>query len=243
MKSEERIVFKKLKNGSYNVYKKFYEKDNNSQVLTESIIYDLAYNQQGKEELKKLFNINEGRETIFNNPKPEALLKRILEISTQENDLVLDFFAGSGTTCAVAHKLKRKYIGIEMGEHFNSVILPRLKKVIGGFKSGAAKEFNGGGVIKVYALESYEEILRKIKYEDNDKPLAYDEQYSDLVECKNESYTLNLDALEKRGVDIKETLENLWGVGVEFFNEKVVKFKGNDKEVEILKALKEALIW
>ncbi|ADN80492.1 type II DNA modification enzyme [Helicobacter pylori 908] len=243
MKSEERIVFKKLKNGSYNVYKKFYEKDNNSQVLTESIIYDLAYNQQGKEELKKLFDINEGRETIFNNPKPEALLQRILEISTQENDLVCDFFAGSGTTCAVAHKLKRKYIGVEMGEHFESVILPRLKKVIGGFKSGVLKEFNGGGVIKVYELESYEEILRKIKYEDNDKPLAYDEQYSDLVERKNESYTLNVEALENMGVDIKETLENLHGVGVEFFNEKVVKFKGNDKEVEILKALKEALIW
>lgn len=243
MKSEERIVFKKLKNGSYNVYKKFYEKDNNSQVLTESIIYDLAYNQQGKEELKKLFDINEGRETIFNNPKPEALLQRILEISTKENDLVCDFFAGSGTTCAVAHKLKRKYIGVEMGEHFERVILPRLKKVIGGFKSGALKEFNKGGVVKVYELESYEEILRKIKYEDNDKPLAYDEQYSDLVERKNESYTLNIEALESMGVDIKETLENLHGVGVEFFNEKVVKFKGNDKEVEILKALKEALIW
>ncbi len=52
---------------------------------------------------------------------------------------VLDFFAGSGTTCAVEHKLKRKYIGIEMGEHFERVILPRLKKVIGGFKSGALK--------------------------------------------------------------------------------------------------------
>ncbi|GAA9301623.1 hypothetical protein HpHA238_04550 [Helicobacter pylori] len=178
-----------------------------------------------------------------NGQKPEALISRILEISTKENDLVLDFFAGSGTTCAVAHKLKRKYIGIEMGEHFDSVILPRLKKVIGGFKSGVAKEFNGGGAIKVYALESYEEILRKIKYEDNDKPLAYDEQYSDLVECKNESYTLNLDVLEKMGVDIKETLENLWGLKVEFFNERVVKFKENDKEIEILKALKEVLIW
>ncbi len=193
----------------------------------------------GTSEIKAIFE----NEVIFNNPKPEALLKRILEISTQENDLVLDFFAGSGTTCAVAHKMKRKYISIEMGEHFESVILPRLKKVIGGFKSGALKEFNGGGVVKVYALESYEEILRKIKYEDNDKPLAYDEQYSDLVECKNESYTLNVEALENMGVDIKETLENLWGLEVEFFNEKVVKFKGNDKEVEILKALKEALIW
>ncbi|GAA9259122.1 hypothetical protein TH0138_04290 [Helicobacter pylori] len=175
--------------------------------------------------------------------KPEKLLERIIQASSDENSIILDFFAGSGTTCAVAHKLKRKYIGIEMGEHFESVILPRLKKVIGGFKSGTLKEFNGGGVIKVYALESYEEILRKIKYEDNDKPLAYDEQYSDLVECKNESYTLNVEALEKMGVDIKETLENLWGLKVEFFNEKVVKFKGNDKEIEILKALKEALIW
>ncbi|WQW11974.1 site-specific DNA-methyltransferase [Helicobacter pylori] len=175
--------------------------------------------------------------------KPEKLLERIIQASSDENSIILDFFAGSGTTCAVAHKLNRKYIGIEMGEHFERVILPRLKKVISGFKSGAAKEFNKGGVVKVYELESYEEILRKIKYEDNDKPLAYDEQYSDLVECKNESYTLNIEALENMGVDIKETLENLHGVGVEFFNEKVVKFKGNDKEVEILKALKEALIW
>ncbi|MFP6243267.1 site-specific DNA-methyltransferase [Helicobacter pylori] len=179
----------------------------------------------------------------FQTQKPEKLLERIIQASSDENSIVLDFFAGSGTTCAVAHKMKRKYIGVEMGEHFESVILPRLKKVIGGFKSGAAKEFDGGGIIKVYELESYEEILRKIKYEDNDKPLAYDEQYSDLVECKEHSYTLNIEALEKMGVDIKETLENLHGVGVEFFNEKMVKFKGNDKEVEILKALKEALIW
>ncbi|WP_120937851.1 site-specific DNA-methyltransferase [Helicobacter pylori] len=179
----------------------------------------------------------------FQTQKPEKLLERIIQASSDENSIVLDFFAGSGTTCAVAHKMKRKYIGVEMGEHFESVILPRLKKVIGGFKSGALKEFNGGGVVKVYELESYEEILRKIKYEDNDKPLAYDEQYSDLAERKEHSYTLNIEVLESMGVDIKETLENLHGVGVEFFNEKVVKFKGNDKEVEILKALKEALIW
>lgn len=211
------------------------------EVTPKSIFENLGSLYDAKEyELGTMFD----KETINGmTPKPEALLKRIIEISTQENDLVCDFFAGSGTTCAVAHKLKRKYIGIEMGEHFERVILPRLKKVIGGFKSGVAKEFKGGGVMKVYALESYEEILRKIKYEDNDKPLAYDEQYSDLVECTNESYTLNLNALEKMGVDIKETLENLWGLKVEFFNEKVVKFKGNDKEIEILKALKEALIW
>ncbi|GHP87120.1 adenine-specific DNA methyltransferase [Helicobacter pylori] len=211
------------------------------------VIYELSHERY----VDTLWNIpiigSTSTERVKNNEnltqKPEKLLERIIQVSSDENSIILDFFAGSGTTCAVAHKLKRKYIGIEMGEHFDSVILPRLKKVIGGFKSGVAKEFNGGGVVKVYALESYEEILRKIKYEDNDKPLSYDEQYSDLVECKNESYTLNLNALEKMGVDIKETLENLWGLKVEFFNEKVVKFKGNDKEVEILKALKEALIW
>ncbi len=92
----------------------------------------------------------------FQTQKPEKLLERIIKASSNENSIVCDFFAGSGTTCAVAHKMKRKYIGIEMGEHFESVILPRLKKVIGGFKSGALKEFNGGGVVKVYALESYE---------------------------------------------------------------------------------------
>ncbi|WP_124733589.1 site-specific DNA-methyltransferase [Helicobacter pylori] len=211
------------------------------------VIYELSHERY----VDTLWNIpiigSTSTERVKNNEnltqKPEKLLERIIQASSDENSIVLDFFAGSGTTCAVAHKLNRKYIGIEMGEHFDSVILPRLKKVIGGFKSGVAKEFKGGGVMKVYALESYEEILRKIKYEDNDKPLAYDEQYSDLVECTNESYMLNLNALEKMGVDIKETLENLWGLKVEFFNEKVVKFKGNDKEVEILKALKEALIW
>ncbi|WQY45942.1 site-specific DNA-methyltransferase [Helicobacter pylori] len=220
---------------------KIYQSDYDANTaIMSSIFTELGSITSAKDEVRKVLGLSA---SPFDTPKPEALLKRIIEISTQENDLVLDFFAGSGTTCAVAHKLKRKYIGIEMGEHFESVILPRLKKVIGGFKSGVAKGFNGGGVVKVYALESYEEILRKIKYEDNDKPLAYDEQYSDLVECKNESYTLNLNALEKMGVDIKETLENLWGLKVEFFNERVVKFKGNDKEVEILKALKEALIW
>ncbi|GAA7708691.1 hypothetical protein HpCOL116_11190 [Helicobacter pylori] len=237
--ADNRIFFPTSGNGVPR-YKRFLNEVKQGVTPMSLWIYqEVGHTQDAMREIKEIF---EGQ-ALFDTPKPEALLQRILEISTKENDLVLDFFAGSGTTCAVAHKMKRKYIGVEMGEHFESVILPRLKKVIGGFKSGATKEFNGGGAIKVYALESYEEILRKIKYEDNDKPLAYDEQYSDLVERKEHSYTLNVEALEKMGVDIKETLENLHGVGVEFFNEKVVKFKGNDKEVEILKALKEALIW
>ncbi|EKE83002.1 DNA methylase family protein [Helicobacter pylori R030b] len=239
---EGRICFKKdhKDNERGFIYKRYLKDLKTTKKTFDSLIFsDNCYmNQAATKELISL-----GFAEIFKNAKPESLIATILEHATQENDLVLDFFAGSGTTCAVAHKLKRKYIGVEMGEHFESVILPRLKKVVGGFKSGAAKEFNGGGAIKVYELESYEEILRKIKYQNNDKPLAYEEQYSDLVECTNDSYALNVEALESMGVDIKETLQNLHGVGVEFFNEKVVKFKGNDKEVGILKALKEALIW
>ncbi|WQV02370.1 site-specific DNA-methyltransferase [Helicobacter pylori] len=238
----EHIFWQENSKGRLTPYEVIYydEVKNEKKVIkTRTIFTEYGTTTEATKEILALFNGTK----LFDTPKPEALLQRILEISTKENDLVLDFFAGSGTTCAVAHKLKRKYIGIEMGEHFDSVILPRLKKVVGGFKSGAAKEFNGGGAIKVYELESYEEILRKIKYENNDKPLAYEEQYSHFVEHKDNSYTLNVEALKGMGVDIKETLENLCGIGVEFFNEKVVKFKGNDKEVENLKALKEALIW
>ncbi|WP_195727942.1 DNA methyltransferase [Helicobacter pylori] len=88
----------------------------------------------------------------FKGQKPEALISRILEVSTQENDLVLDFFAGSGTTCAVAHKMKRRYIGIEQMDYIETITKERLKKVIGGEQGGISKkcDFKGGGSF-VYA--------------------------------------------------------------------------------------------
>ncbi|MBX0312230.1 MAG: site-specific DNA-methyltransferase, partial [Sulfurihydrogenibium sp.] len=76
----------------------------------------------------------------FPTENSEILLKRVIESTSNENDLVMDFFLGSGTTTAVAHKLKRKWIGVEMGEHFYSVILPRMKKVLAYDKSGISKE-------------------------------------------------------------------------------------------------------
>ncbi|WP_100981517.1 site-specific DNA-methyltransferase [Helicobacter pylori] len=89
---------------------------------------------------------------LFSTPKPEALISRILEISTQENDLVLDFFAGSGTTCTVAHKMKRHYIGIEQMDYIETITKERLKKVIEGEQGGISKKcgFKGGGSF-VYA--------------------------------------------------------------------------------------------
>lgn len=109
---------------------------------------EVGYNLNGDAEIKQLFNGNK----VFNNPKPEALLKHIIEISTQENDLVLDFFAGSGTTCAVAHKMKRRYIGIEQMDYIETITKERLKKVIEGEQGGISKkcDFKGGGSF-VYA--------------------------------------------------------------------------------------------
>ncbi|WRB52884.1 site-specific DNA-methyltransferase [Helicobacter pylori] len=88
----------------------------------------------------------------FKGQKPEALISRILEVSTNENDLVLDFFAGSGTTCAVAHKMKRRYIGIEQMDYIETITKERLKKVIEGEQGGISKKFGfkGGGSF-VYA--------------------------------------------------------------------------------------------
>jgi len=120
-----------------------------------------------------------GYSTTWNFPteNSEILLKRVIESTSEEGDLILDFFLGSGTTTAVAHKLKRKWIGIEMGQHFWSVVLPRMKKVLFYDKSGISKEKdvkekynpkNAGGFFKYYELEQYEDILRTIEYSDTD---------------------------------------------------------------------------
>ena len=94
-------------------------------------------------ELKKLFN----GETVFGNPKNEFLLNRIIEFTTNENDLILDFFMGSATTQAVAMKMNRRFIGIEQMDYINSVSVPRLQKVIEGEQGGISKDVNwqGGG--------------------------------------------------------------------------------------------------
>lgn len=86
-------------------------------------------------------------ESVFTNPKPEELIKRIIELSTEANDIVLDFFMGSATTQAVALKMNRQFIGVEQMEYIKTVSLERLKKVIAGEKTGISEEVNwqGGG--------------------------------------------------------------------------------------------------
>lgn len=98
---------------------------------------------------------NEGSVQFKNGKKPEMLLQRVIEMSTQPNDLILDSFAGSGTTGAVAHKMGRRWIMVELGEHCHTHIIPRLKRLIDGEDtSGITPTVNwkGGGGFRYYKL-------------------------------------------------------------------------------------------
>lgn len=100
----------------------------------------------------------------FSTPKPELLLNRIIHLSSNKNDLVLDSFLGSGTTAAVAHKMGRRWIGVELGEHAVTHCVPRLKAVIDGEQGGISKAVNwqGGGGFKFYTLAP--SLLKKDKF-------------------------------------------------------------------------------
>ena len=226
---------------------------------------------EGNEDLASILD-----KGVFENPKPEKLLKRICEIATKAdskaevfemrncgfqdkgegslvslNDqdfgaesaihrskttpIVLDFFVGSGTTLAVAQKLGRKWLGVEMGEHFYSVVIPRLKKVIAGFQSGISKEcdYKGGGAFRYYELESYEEALNHCEYVLECKEPQKVENKNDykgkdyakaktildyrksrkLIDklSKGESVCLDMRTEYREGFDIFHTMANLMG--------------------------------
>ncbi|WP_375654467.1 MULTISPECIES: site-specific DNA-methyltransferase [unclassified Bartonella] len=111
---------------------------------------EVGHNQDAKKEAK-VFN----SDSVFTTPKPERLMERIIQLATNPGDLVLDSFAGSGTTGAVAHKMGRKWIMIELGEHCHTHIIPRLKQVIDGTdQGGISKSVNwqGGGGFRYYRL-------------------------------------------------------------------------------------------
>ena len=111
---------------------------------------EVGDNDSAQKEQRQLFP-----EDPFETPKPESLIARIILLSTEPGDLVLDSFLGSGTTMAVAHKMGRKWIGIELGEHCNTLCIPRLSRVINGEDStGVSKkyEWHGGGGFRFYEL-------------------------------------------------------------------------------------------
>jgi adenine-specific DNA-methyltransferase len=106
--------------------------------------------------------------TGFQTENSEKLLERVINTGTKGRDLVMDFFLGSGTTSAVCQKIGRKWLGVEMGEHCYSVVLPRIKKAIYFEKPKDSSDCNNIGFIKYYDLEQYEDVLRRVHYEDAD---------------------------------------------------------------------------
>ena len=112
---------------------------------------EVGHNQEAKKEINRLF----GAHNAFDTPKPERLLKRVIEITTNPGDLILDSFAGSGTTGAVAHKMGRRWIMVELEETCHTHIIPRLKKVIDGEDQGGitkAVNWKGGGGFRYYRI-------------------------------------------------------------------------------------------
>ncbi|GAA9739704.1 hypothetical protein VN0128_12770 [Helicobacter pylori] len=162
-------------------------------------------NIKATNEIKVLFaNSNTD---LFSTPKPEALISRILEISTNENDLVLDFFAGSGTTCTVAHKMKRRYIGIEQMDYIETITKERLKKVIEGEQGGISKKcgFKGGGSfvyteLKEVNLEIKKQILNAENTDECLKIFNASERILKRADCKIDE----IDSEEFQNLDLNE---------------------------------------
>ena len=146
---ERRVYFPKNGTGRPRI-KQFPENQSGLVPMTLWAASDVGDNEDAKKESLALFTDREA----FGTPKPERLLQRILHIATHPNDLVLDSFLGSGTTAAVAHKMGRRWIGIEMGEHALTHCLPRLRKVVDGEQGGisAAVGWAGGGGFRMLQL-------------------------------------------------------------------------------------------
>ncbi len=120
---------------------------------------------------KQLMTLFPDKENIFETPKPEELLRRIIEIASDKDDYVLDCFLGSGTTMAVAHKMNRRYIGIELGSQMSELVVRRLNRVIDGDSSGISNDvgWHGGGSFVFY---SFDKRATKIKTGQNIQPIV-----------------------------------------------------------------------
>lgn len=129
--------------GQEQPYGKLYLQDSEGQIPNDFWDNSFGTNQRGAEEIRDLFS----GDRLFDFPKPERLIYNLIKISSEEGDLVLDFFMGSGTTVAVAHKMNRQYIGIEQMDYIETVAVERLKKVIDGEQGGISQDvaWSGGG--------------------------------------------------------------------------------------------------
>ncbi|EOV4087086.1 site-specific DNA-methyltransferase [Campylobacter upsaliensis] len=198
------------------IYKKEYlQNERNSKVVPFLFNETNLFNGIGTQEIKALFEND--NTTLFATPKPEALIKRIIEISTNENDLVMDFFAGSGTTLAVAHKMKRQFIGIEQMDYIESITKERLKKVVAGEQGGISKALNwqGGGSFIYAELMPLNAVYKKEIIESSSEK-ELENIYKDLESKAFLDYRIDLDSILKdkefKDLDLQEKKEVLLNI-------------------------------
>ncbi|OYT34954.1 MAG: site-specific DNA-methyltransferase [Candidatus Aenigmarchaeota archaeon ex4484_52] len=178
----------------------------------------------------------------FQTENSEILLKRVIESTSNENDIVMDFFLGSGTTTATAMKLNRRFIGIEMAEQFDTVVLPRMKKVLSGDKSGISKQikWRGGGFFKYYSLEQFEDTLLNSNYKPKNNDFANIEfKFCDKlldkcldIDYKNQKATYNFCNLYPN-IDVAESISNILGKKIKKIQKNKIILDNGDKGFEI----------
>jgi adenine-specific DNA-methyltransferase len=185
--SDNRIWFGKTGNSRPAIKRFLSEVDSTMPAQTIWPYTEVGHNDESKKESKKLFGAN-----LFGTPKPERLIARIIELSTSPEDIVLDSFAGSGTTGAVAHKMNRKWIMIELGDHCHTHIAPRMKMVIDGKDEGgitAGANWQGGGGFRYFHLGP--SLITQDEWGREIIAPAYRQNTAMLIEamCKLHSYT------------------------------------------------------
>lgn len=196
----------KIDNGEFKIkkYREDYKKGENT--LFNNLLLDHGSLKSAKSEIASLgFNREE-----FSSPKPEILLKRIIEMVTQPQDIILDFYLGSGTTAAVAHKMNRKYIGVEQMDYIKTISCERLKKVIAGEQGGISKSQNwqGGGSFIYCELaklnQNFVDKIQSCKTDEEIKSLTDEILKSDFVSSKVKPSEINTNVKDYSDLSLEE---------------------------------------
>ncbi len=189
------LIFYKTSSGSIRYFKSFKDSLHNTDDYESYYCRSTARGDLWKNYHIDMRNIDdEGSVKFKNSKKPERLIRDILNAVTKEGDIVLDSFLGSGTTCAVAHKMRRRWIGIEMGEHAFSLCKPRLDNIISGQdKSGITKSVNwqGGGGYRFYELAPT--LIKKDRFGCEIINPEYSPEMLAAAVCKHENFKYNPD--------------------------------------------------
>ena len=222
----------------------FLEKEYIGEVPTMSIgdvwndVYSMMYTQ----------NMTRENWSLDNTQKPENLLRRIIQATTNQNDLVMDFYVGTGTTIAAAHKLNRKWVGVDAGDFIEDTTINRMKTIIMGDlrpKLSIDLNWKGGGVFKYYRLEQYQDTLNSSVYsseqltfaDDNNPYSSYvffsDNKLSDVLSINDKNkLTLIFEGVYKN-IDWPETISNLLGLPISRINEESFILRDKENEINI----------